>query len=424
MIDTQDSPDNAKPTTRPDEKHLNKIQNLLHLGICTAGEVSKLVAEMHATIASTPGLSLKVTPNPWTGHIHHTDAPLPYQIVNGSFYWLSRLLRPSATEKIDFRDSRWRRTRSILNGVAGDKLQKWHNQLAINMNLVNLRGQPLAIDRTSETLGRVIFLHGLCHSELDWCSKAHLHYAKELKTRGQQVMWLRYNSGLNIFRNGQDLAELLETQQLGDRPLTLIGHSMGGLLIRSACFYAEQREQQWLNSLTQAAYIGTPHLGAPLERIGHLANSLLGITPYAKPFKRLGNFRSQGIQDLRHGYISEEETKASDKKSSQPNRLYKAIHPSLPHLPGNTRHLLIASRLPLSEKLSRATGIEDENWLGDGLVPMKSALAEDHHHGLTLEAPFLQRVRLEDLGHINMLRSPKIYQILTRELIFDPPHKS
>ncbi|OZG74031.1 hypothetical protein BTA51_09670 [Hahella sp. CCB-MM4] len=396
-------PDSSKGRTGYDWKSLaTRAHALTHLGLRSAGEVSRLVAEMHATISSTPGLSLNLKRNPFQGQIRSTDAPLPYQIVSGTFDWLSQLMEATSPGEVDFADSRWRRMRSALNGITGDKLEHWHNKLAIQMAFVDLHGHKMADSKTASTKGRVLFLHGLCHSELDWLSRSHIRYVRQLEEAGQQVIWLRYNSGLNIYQNGNRLADLLELNGMGDLPLTLIGHSMGGLVIRSACLHAQNTNQRWLDSLSQAAYIGTPHLGAPLERAGNLANSLIQITPYVKPFARLGNIRSQGIRDLRFGYITEAEAMAGESSRKDVRTMIEPLHPG-------SRHLFIASDL---------TTPAGYDLIGDGLVPVSSALGEHRSEHMNLTAPDMEKVFIEHLDHIAMLRDTRVYKTLEKHLSF------
>ncbi len=60
--------------------------------------------------------------------------------------------------------------------------------------------------------------------------------------------------------------------------LVIIGHSMGGLVARSACHYAAQARNEWLRRLDKIIFIGTPHHGAPLERGGNWVDVLLGAS--------------------------------------------------------------------------------------------------------------------------------------------------
>ena len=59
-------------------------------------------------------------------------------------------------------------------------------------------------------------------------------------------LYLRYNTGRHISTNGQQFAQML--QALCDawpipvESVSLLGHSMGGLIIRSACWYAQSQQ--------------------------------------------------------------------------------------------------------------------------------------------------------------------------------------
>ena len=98
---------------------------------------------------------------------------------------------------------------------------------------------------------------------------------------------------------GRELAEQLE-QLVNEWPqpiddIVLLGHSMGGLIARSACHYGLIEKRDWLGRVSTLITLGTPHHGAPLERIGNKVDHLLAISPYSVPFTRLGKLRSAGI---------------------------------------------------------------------------------------------------------------------------------
>ncbi|HNC04555.1 MAG TPA: alpha/beta fold hydrolase, partial [Agitococcus sp.] len=300
---------------------------------------------------------------------------------------LSHILAPQSTE---FNSPLAVRSQAALNGVSGDKLEFWDSPLAISLSLRGEHGDFLDLDSWANdpAKGHVIFVHGLCESDIDWQrGEHHQQFYHELAQSGYKVAWLRYNTGRAIHHNGEEFAELLQNHFANKgKSVMLIGHSMGGLVIRSAMDWAEKQQHTWLSRISHAAYLGTPHLGAPLERLGNKANNLLNITPYTRPFMRLGNIRSRGIKDLRYARITEDNI--------------------VPHLPEHIEHLLVASTWK-SEY--------DYDVVGDGLVPMSSALAQDDQ-GDVLFAPKVTRVTLNDMSHIAMLSDERIYQQLRQWL--------
>jgi pimeloyl-ACP methyl ester carboxylesterase len=342
-----------------------------------AQELTHLVAEVHGTITYLPSpFNKEHQPNA-------RHAPFPYRIVAHSFALIARMSRLFAGERSEFQQLAAVRTQAALNGVCGDKLEHWDNPLATPLSIRSEQGEvlDLASWANEPATGHVIFMHGLCHSDIEWQrSEQHYQFYCELAQSGYKVAWLRYNTGRAIHENGEDLAELLEQHfSAKGAPLILVGHSMGGLLIRSACHQAEVQEHGWLKRLSHAAYLGSPHLGAPLERLGNKANKLLDITPYTRPFMRLGNIRSRGIKDLRYARLTADNV--------------------LPHLPESVNHLMLASAW---------SEAHTDNWVGDGLVPVDSALAQDEQ-GDVLTAPKLRRVFLPDMSHLAIMSDERVY---------------
>lgn len=232
---------------------------------------------------------------------------------------------------------------SILNGIVGDYLHRRQNGLAIDMAFMH-RGKPLTLDRDSllaaypQASGKIcILIHGLCCSERSWLisdeadNTEEISYGSLLQTElGYTPLFVRYNSGRPLADNGEQFARLLgdlvSAYPVAVEEIVLIGHSMGGLIIRSACEFASQhanrqetaRDAAWLTHVGKAFYLGTPHEGADLEKLTHAAVAVLDAVP--NPITRvIGdvlNMRSQGIKNLRDSQALR--PKAADALSSTP----------------------------------------------------------------------------------------------------------
>ena len=341
------------------------------LGFDSVTGVTSLVEAVHRTIASVAP-PLGAAPQGGAGGI----AGLVYSTVRG----VTRLagggwkavgtLLPEAGAKLDPRREAWV---AAINGVWGEHLAKTGNPLAIAMKLRH-DGKALALEapalREAFGTGRgrlALLLHGLCMNDLQWLRQGHHHGRMLADKLGFVPLYLNYNSGRHVSENGRELAALL--QGLIDawpepvEELVLVGHSMGGLVARSACHYAELEKLAWRRKLKRIVFLGTPHQGAPLERAGSHVDRLLELSPYLAPFARLGKSRSAGIKDLRHGNVLDEDWSHPANSATRDHR-----HP-LP-LPAGVRcHAVAAS-------LQEAAPKSGKHPRGDGLVPAASALGE------------------------------------------------
>ncbi len=208
---------------------------------------------------------------------------------------------------------------SALNGLLGDRLHAQSNGLAIDMGWYRAR-ERLELSRDAiraavpDATGRLCLLvHGLgCHEGVwalaEGAPDGLASYGEGLEREcGFTAFFLRYNSGLPVAVNGDALAtqvsRLLACYPSRVREVVLIGHSMGGLVIRSACHRACQRKLAWVDLVSRVFYLGTPHDGADLEGAVHIASRVLSRVPH--PVTHLIadvlGIRSQGIKDLRHG---------------------------------------------------------------------------------------------------------------------------
>ncbi|MBF0200257.1 MAG: hypothetical protein HQK66_02900, partial [Desulfamplus sp.] len=238
---------------------------------------------------------------------------------------------------------------AALNGVVGDHLAATENPLAIEMKLRSRGGQPLDQSRLCRNIddarGKVLLMiHGLCMNDMQWKRQGHDHGEAIAAELGYYPIYLHYNTGLHISENGMKLSNFLETivssymldtgsgerdgeiRRRGTSPkclqnnriqsfngqdtragtspkclqnnsmeLVIIGHSMGGLVARSACHYGKEAGHMWLKHLGKLIFLGTPHHGSPVAKGGSWIDGILSFNPYSRPFARLGKIRSSGL---------------------------------------------------------------------------------------------------------------------------------
>ena len=269
---------------------------------------------------------------------------------------------------------------AVLNGVLGDHLAATENPLAIRMQL--RRAESAAGDRV------LLLVHGLCMSDRQWTRNGHDHGEALARELGMAPAYLLYNSGRHVSENGRELAELLEAELSAlDVELTILAHSMGGLVARSACHYAAEAGHSWPARLARLVFLGTPHHGAPLERGGSWLDVVLGVSPYTSPIGRLGMLRSAGITDLRYGNVREEAWRARDRFARHGDRR-------------------IAMPLPAGVECHALAGARDL------LVPVDSALGRHAEPGRTLAFPEAQRWVGDGLGHLQLLDDAQVYERL------------
>jgi pimeloyl-ACP methyl ester carboxylesterase len=299
---------------------------------------------------------------------------------------------------------------AALNGLWGDHLQASGNPLAIDM-VLRCVGRPLQLDPAAlravlpEATGRVaVLVHGLCMNDLQWQREGHDHGRLLADELGYTTLALHYNSGLHIADNGERLAALLE-QLAANWPvplheLVIVGHSMGGLVARSACHAAETQELSWRRRLTRLVCLGTPHHGAVLERSGHLLDIVLGLSPYVAPFTRLGKARSAGITDLRYGNLQR-----TDWQGRRAHDQHRDDREPTPLPAGVDVYLLAATTAEQPLGLRHAT-------VGDGLVSLASAWGEHRERKHALAVPAGHKRLITNANHWDLLSRPEAAQAL------------
>ncbi len=301
-----------------------------------------------------------------------------------------------------------------LNGAFGDRLEERGSPLAIRMSVrrggeaVRLTGPAL---RTAfpEATGKIaIFLHGLCETEEAWQlgEREHVPYGPRLRTElGYTPVYVRYNSGRHISDNGRELAELLDKLTSAwpteYHEIALIGHSMGGLVSRSACHQGAGME--WVSKVRHVFMLGCPHLGAPLERAANAASARLAKLPETKGMSSALNLRSAGVKDLRFGYLLEDDWQGYD-----PDAYGKRPAREIPFLRCANHYFVSAS-------LSRDPDGLAGRLLGDLLVVGPSAWACGEK-GKKLTFPVDHYRHVGGINHFQLLNHPAIYEQIRKWL--------
>jgi len=246
----------------------------------------------------------------------------------------------------------------------------------------------------------LLLIHGLSMNDTQWRRSGHDHGEFLAQALGCTPVYLRYNSGLHTSTNGRELALLLE-QLVAAWPvplarITIVGHSMGGLVARSAVQVAREAGQRWPGLLRELVFLGTPHHGAPLERAGHGVDLLLASSPHTAPFARLGKIRSAGITDLRHGHVLDADWQGRDRFGSPEDHRVP-----LP-LPEGVACFTVAATL------AGQRGLLADRLMGDGLVPLHSALGQHDDPARRLVFAKDSQHIVYRTGHLDLLSSPQV----------------
>jgi hypothetical protein len=308
---------------------------------------------------------------------------------------------------------------AAINGVVGDHLERTANPLAIEMQLLRREDGRDAAALPLPSPHVLLLIHGLCMNDRQWTRGGHDHGQALAQALGCTPVYARYNSGRHVSTNGRELGVRLE-QLLRDWPvpvqsLTVIGHSMGGLVARSAVHQAMQAGVAWPHKLRHLVFLGTPHHGAPLERGGNWLHRGLGLSPYLAPFTRLSGLRSAGITDLRHGNLLDEDWADGrfaprDSRRVIPLPAGVACYAVAGTLgPVRNDRNPAAARGPGRAAAARSSGSQ---WLGDGLVPLASALGRHPRPTRDLRIPASHSWTARGINHLDLLASDAVYQRL------------
>lgn len=380
------------------------LRGLNRLVIDATTRITDVVEAMHHNIATAPGAlagPLRGRPRGITGLVYRCIRGIT-RLVGGG---IDAALAPFTPLGEGSSSTEREAVVAALNGVVGDHLVATGNPLAIPMRF-RRGGEPL-----SPSSGRrlLVLAHGLCMNDLQWNRKEHDHGAALARDLDFTPVYLHYNSGLHISTNGRAFAGLIE--DLVDQwpapveELVFLGHSMGGLVMRSACHYGRAAGHGWLRHLKKVVFLGTPHHGSALERGGNRVDRILSISRYTAPLGRLGKIRSAGITDLRHGNLLDEDWEGHD-RFEKPEDLRQPIP-----LPESVQCYAMAAA-------AREAGRLKSRLLGDGLVPVHSALGLHQDAGRTLPIPESRQWIAQGLTHFDLLSRSEAYDKI-REWLAD-----
>ena len=376
---------------------------------------------------------------------------------------------------------------AALNGVLGDRLAESHSPLATRMTLrhggaaLDWQALPPGLKASRKVL---VLIHGLCMNDLQWqtplktslktslepphqpsselsqgvqrpddtgqadsqamphtaaspapdASESFDHGAALASALGYTPVYVRYNTGLHTSQNGAEFSILLE-ELVAHWPtpvddLTVVAHSMGGLVTRSALHQATTAVRsnkardiepgndasatgtlrknatrvgvlRWPALLKNIVFLGTPHHGAPLERAGNWVDVSLGSTRYSKPFARLAQLRSAGITDLRYGHVLEEDWHGHDRFRKKPD---SRVHVPLPE---GVACFTVAATTAAKETKG---GSLADRLIGDGLVPLHSALGLHDDPQRSLHFAKKSQLIAYRMNHMQLLGSRAVTQ--------------
>lgn len=320
---------------------------------------------------------------------HAADTPLPMRSdIAGSMAWLGDAAI------------------GALNAAVGNHLEDQDNGLDLEMlfragdRYIN-PSEKLDIEAATPKV--VLFVHGLGATEWSWCLHADAYHGDPSacfgtllqRDLGYTPVYVRYNTGRHVSLNGRRLAALLETfvdaYPVPIEDLTIIGHSMGGLVARSACHYADEEGLGWTSCVRRVFYLGSPHLGAPLAKFGEVLAGVL--TSIDLPATRITGLvldgRSHGVKDLRHGALVDEEWLS-------PHPIADRDELPLPH----AQHVFVSATV--TEDADHPIG----QLIGDLLVRVPSASGPVEHR-----APFV--IDTQTYGrvlHHQLQNHPAVYE--------------
>lgn len=308
-----------------------------------------------------------------------------------------------------------------VSGLIGDDMARSRNPLTPRMGFYQ-QGQRIALTEAGVTAafpaasGKLaIFAHGLCGSEHTWNyfqqpgDAETLPYSERLHTElGFTPVMLRYNTGLHISLNGRtaarQLQKLLAHWPVPVSEVVFIGHSMGGLLARSTVYAGMKANMSWTRQVSHIVCLGSPHTGAPLERVVDKGVALMQKFGLSRPLAKVLDVRSVGIRDLGHGYVVDEDWKGRERAT-----LNADSRTPIPRLATAQYHFIGCT-------LGSGPESRINEMIGDGLVQISSSTAARIADADTAV--------LFNSNHMRLLNHPAIYAQIRQRLGSKPALKT
>ena len=397
-----------KPLSRSDF-----IEGLARLAASGLVELTDVVESIHREVVVMPFAGhLPILEELWDRGISGKVYKLVKSIMSYSGHGTATALR-TLNQRLDQYERGASLPKSLkvlnnaINGVMGDHLIYMNNPLALSMLLYDRYGN---LHSETRLKGRVlIMVHGLCMSYHSWNPGTgrgmgeHIVYAEPDTT----ILYLDYNTGRRISQNGRSLTELLVELTEKNPEITQIDfvcHSMGGLVTRSAMFYAKQDGHAWMGLVKNLICLASPHHGAVLERFGFFIQDTLSKIPIARNLAIMGDLRSAGIIDLRHGSVRDDDWEYLEGRMGMLDDLRRPAP-----LPANIHCYLVAATLDKSPSTS------SRDIIGDGLVSIKSALGE-HPGDHNLNVPEAHKAVFYGVNHMEVQHHPRVRDQVIRWL--------
>ncbi|MBF0377804.1 MAG: hypothetical protein HQK72_10020 [Desulfamplus sp.] len=411
-------------------KHISDIRGIGKLATEAVSGITSLVEDLHQTILSLNGIlgsPYKQRTTGITGMVYRNIRTVTELVGNEMDVALNKIIAMIESNSSDPLSPQisiplYEAFISALNGIIGDHLVASKNPLAINMQL-RQNGAALSMNKESfsdndaflnqiiESNGKIaLMVHGLCMNDLQWNRKGHDHGKELSRDFGYTPVYLHYNTGLHISENGKSFSELMEKfiNQISNTTIdkqieiVIIAHSMGGLVSRSAFYYGKLANHTWLKHVKKLICLGTPHHGSPLERFGNWIDMFLEINPYCSPFSRLGKIRSAGVTDLRYGNIIDDDWKEQGRfEYSNDSRLPVSLPEDI-------------DCYAVAVTTTKDSCTIANNIVGDGLVPLNSALGSHKNPDFNLLFPDNHKWVGNDMNHMDLLSSQEVYQTIKK----------